>query len=136
MKVAQNVADVLERHVVLEVEGIDRMYLNVYVPQLQWEYGVVEFFRQHRKQAWASSALMSPISRRFVAGLEAYAKENGIEVVHFRRGQRKDDVMAERLKKFSGEEGIVFLGKAQRKRPCSAPRSVGTRRRANRTRGS
>jgi hypothetical protein len=115
MKVAQNVADVLERHVVLEVEGIDRMYLNVYVPQLQWEYGVVEFFRQHRKQAWASSALMSPISRRFVAGLEAYAKENGIEVVHFRRGQRKDDVMAERLKKFSGEEGIVFLGKAQEK---------------------
>ena len=51
MKVAQNVADVLERHVVLEVEGIDRIYLNVYVPQLQWEYGVVEFFREHRKQA-------------------------------------------------------------------------------------
>lgn len=115
MKVAQKVADVLERHVVLEVEGIDRMYLNVYVPQLQWEYGVVEFFREHRKQTWASSALMSPISRRFVAALEAYPKEKGIEVVQFRRGERKDEVMAERLKKFSGEEGIVFLGKAQEK---------------------
>lgn len=116
MKVAQSVADVLESHVVLEVEGIDRMYLNVYVPQLQWEYGVVQFFREHRKQPWASSALMNPISRRFVAALEAYAKENGIEVVQFRPGQRKDDVMAERLKKFSAEEGIVFLGKAQEKR--------------------
>ena len=115
MKAAQKVADVLERHVVLEVEGIDRMYLNVYVPQLQWEYGVVKFFREHHQQPWASSALMSPISRRFVAGLETYAKENGIEVVQFRRGQRKDEVMAERLKKFWGEEGIVFLGKAQEK---------------------
>ncbi len=115
MKLAQSVADVLEGHVVLEVEGIDRMYLNVYVPQLQWEYGVVEFFRKHRKQTWASSALMNPISRRFVAALEAYAKQNGIEVVQFRRGQRKDEVMAERLKKFSAEEGIVFLGKAQEK---------------------
>ncbi len=28
-------AEVLQKHVVLEVEGIDRMYLNVYVPRLQ-----------------------------------------------------------------------------------------------------
>ena len=28
----------LQEHVVLEVEGIDRMYLNVYVPQLQLIY--------------------------------------------------------------------------------------------------
>jgi hypothetical protein len=96
MKLAQNVAEVLDGHVTPEVEGIDRMYLNVYVPQLQCEHGVVQFFREHRKQAWASSALMNPISRRFVAALEAYVKENGIEVVQFRRGQRKDDVMAEK----------------------------------------
>jgi len=38
-------------------------------------------------------------------------------VVQFRRGERKDDVMAERLKKFSAEEGIVFIGKAQEKAP-------------------
>jgi hypothetical protein len=117
MKLAQNVAEVLDGHVTLEVEGIDRMYLNVYVPQLQCEHGVVQFFREHRKQAWASSALMNPISRRFVAALEAYVKENGIEVVQFRRGQRKDDVMAEKLKKFTAEEGVVFVGKAQEKAP-------------------
>lgn len=33
MKIAQSVAEVLAEHVVLELEGIDRMYLNVYVPQ-------------------------------------------------------------------------------------------------------
>jgi hypothetical protein len=35
MSVPQSVAEVLSKHVVLEVESIDRMYLNVYVPELQ-----------------------------------------------------------------------------------------------------
>jgi hypothetical protein len=35
MSVPQTVAEVLSKHVVLEVESIDRMYLKVYVPQLQ-----------------------------------------------------------------------------------------------------
>jgi hypothetical protein len=34
-----HVADVLAEHVAFEVECIDRMYLNVYVPQLQYAAG-------------------------------------------------------------------------------------------------
>ena len=115
MKIAQSVAGVLQDHVTLEVEGIDRMYLNVYVPQLQCEHGVVRFFKVHRNQPWASSALMSPMSRQFVAAMERFIKDEGIAVVQFRKGQRKDDVMADRLRKFDAEEGIVFVGKAQEK---------------------
>jgi hypothetical protein len=37
--IAQSVADILSHHVKLSVEGIDRMYLNVYVPWLQTEQG-------------------------------------------------------------------------------------------------
>ena len=33
--ITQSVADILSHHVKLSVEGIDRMYLNVYVPWLQ-----------------------------------------------------------------------------------------------------
>ena len=33
MSVPRTVAEVLHEHVTLEVEGIDRMYLNVYVPR-------------------------------------------------------------------------------------------------------
>lgn len=117
MKIAQNVADVLRNQVTLEVEGIDRMYLNVSVPQLQYEQGAVQFFREHRRQPWASSALMSPMSRQLVAKLERLIEEEGIEVVQFRKGQRKDDVMTERLRKFSAAEGIVLIGKAQEKTP-------------------
>src|SRR3989304_9692921 len=55
MRVPLNVAEVLTDHVVLEVESIDRMYLNAYVPQLQRELGVVSFFRFHRGYTFASS---------------------------------------------------------------------------------
>ncbi len=34
MSLPQTVAEVLREHVTLEVEGIDRMYLNVYVRQM------------------------------------------------------------------------------------------------------
>jgi hypothetical protein len=39
MTVPQSVATILREHVTLEVEGIDRLYLNVYVPKLQRELG-------------------------------------------------------------------------------------------------
>jgi hypothetical protein len=112
---AQSVADILKHHVKLSVEAIDRMYLNVYVPRLQTEQGIVWFFRNHRGQPLPSAALMSPISRRFVAALEGFVARHGIALVSFRKGQRKDDVMAEHLRKFQKEEGVVFVGKAQEK---------------------
>jgi hypothetical protein len=46
--VAQSVAELLADHVRLSVEGIDRMYLNVYVSRLRCAYGAVRFFRNHR----------------------------------------------------------------------------------------
>jgi hypothetical protein len=42
-KLAQSVAEVSADHLTLEVEGIDRMYLNVYVPPLPCEHGGVQF---------------------------------------------------------------------------------------------
>ena len=43
MSLSRSVAEVLREHVTLEVEGIDRMYLNVYVPALQRAGGVASF---------------------------------------------------------------------------------------------
>jgi hypothetical protein len=115
--IAQSVADILNHHVKLSVEGIDRMYLNVYVPQLQREQGVVRFFREHRGQPLPSAALMSPMSRNFVAKLEEFVSERQIPLVVFRKGERKDSVMAQHLRKFQQDEGVVFVGKAQEKTP-------------------
>jgi len=83
--IAQSVADILNHHVKLAVEGIDRMYLNIYVPQLQHEQGIVRFFREHRGLPVPSAAVMS---RNFVAKLEGYAAQHEVPLVQFRKGQR------------------------------------------------
>jgi hypothetical protein len=117
MSVSRSVADVLAEHVTLEVEGIDRMYLNVYVGPLQREGGVASFFRFHRGHQFASSALMDPISKTFIAAMEAFARRECVSIVQFRKGQRKDDIAAGYLKKFTDIEGVLFIGKAQEKTP-------------------
>lgn len=117
MSVPQTVSQILGQHVTFELECIDRMYLNVYVPALQCEPGVVKFFRSHRGHPFASSALMDPMTKDFVANIERFVKQEQIPVVQFRKGQRKDDVMAQHLARFDKPEGVVMLGKAQEKTP-------------------
>ena len=114
-KITQNVATILSEHVQLEIESLDRVYLNVYVPKLQHESGVVWFFRGHREQTFASSALMAPISTGFVKAIEAYAEEHGVPLLKFEHKVRKDDVAAAYRRKFTKTEGVVFIGKAQEK---------------------
>ena len=82
----RSVSEVLANHVSLETEGIDRMYLNVYVPQLQRDTGVAGFFRYHHGYQFVSSALMDPISKGFIAEMEAFAKQEQVPVVQFRKG--------------------------------------------------
>jgi hypothetical protein len=115
MSLPRTVGEILSDHTTLEVESIDRMYLNVYVPGLQSAGGVAYFFRSHRGQVFASSVLMAPISKAFVAAIEAFVAEHELPLIPFAKGQRKDDVMAEHLARFTGDEGILFVGKAQEK---------------------
>jgi len=60
---------------------------------------------------------MDPISKAFVAEMEAFAEREGVPVVLFRKGQRKDYIAAEHLKRFTKPEGVLFIGKAQEKTP-------------------
>jgi hypothetical protein len=118
MTVARSVADVLDDHVTLEVECIDRMFLNVYQPRLQHVNGVVAFFRGHRGAEFASSALMDPISKSFVAGIHRFCRDQRVPLVDFVRGQRKDDLAHEFLTVFEAAghtEGVLFVGRAQEK---------------------
>ena len=110
-----DVGTLLRRHVVLEVESIDRLYLNGYVPQLQTEGGVVGFFRGHRGQPFVSSALMGQMTEPFVRAIAEFAEEHGVAILTFAPGKRKDDVAKEQFAAYPFEEGVVFIGKAQEK---------------------
>ena len=117
MSLPQSVAEVIQKHVTLELECIDRMYLNVYVPALQHERGVACFFRFHRGATFASSALMDPISKAFLGQIATFCKDHDVPLISFEKKQRKDDVAAEYLAAFTQEEGVLFVGKAQEKTP-------------------
>jgi len=110
-----SLAEILHEHVTLEVESIDRMYLNVYIPNLQRESGASWFLKQQRKYPVASSAAMAPISRAFVEAIETYAKMHQVPLLTFEKGKRKDDIVAPYIKQAAGQEGIVLIGKAQEK---------------------
>src|SRR3954469_17263878 len=117
MTLPRTVAQVLNDHVTLEVEGIDRMDLNVYQPRLQTDRGVAAFFRFHRGETFASSALMDPISKSFIAAVERVVEQEQIPLLKFAKGQRKDDIAKHYHDQSSGTEGILFVGKAQEKTP-------------------
>lgn len=91
------------------------MYLNVYVPRLQIIEGVLGFIRNHRGHKVASTAMVEPITRAFVAAIERFAIDCNIPMVNFEKGQRKNDIAAGMRANFRAEEGVVFIGKAQEK---------------------
>ena len=123
MSLPHTVTDVLKNHVTLEVESIDCMYLNVYVPRLQTDAGVASFWRFHRGYRFASSVLMDPMSKKFLGKLEDYAQDHGVPILTFVKHERKDDVAKAHLAKFKQAEGVVFIGKAQEKaRVCRTER--------------
>lgn len=109
----RTIPDLLKEHVDLEVECIDRVYLNGYIPSLQHSGGLIYFMEQHRGQMIGSPALLGEISRSFVNELETYAVANDIPLIRFEKGQRKDDVAAGYRQRFTKDEGVVFIGVAQ-----------------------
>src|SRR5215469_16318641 len=90
-RLPQTVAGVLGKHVVLEVESIDRMYLNVIVRRLQILEGALRFIRQQRKAKVLSTNAVEPMTRAFVDAIGQFAEQNQIPMVCFQKGQRKDD---------------------------------------------
>ncbi len=129
MTLPRSVADVLSDHVAFEVEAIDRMYLNVWVPGLAHGGGVAGFFVGHRGYKYASTALMDPMTKAFVADIHHFVAAGNLELVHFGK-ERKDDITQRFLAGFGRDEGVLYVGRAQEKAMV-----WGTQRRRNRSPG-
>jgi len=125
------VADVLRDHVVLELDAIDRLYLNVYVPHRQTVRAVVGYLRVHRGQRFASTTAVVPMSEAFVRNIEQFVADQGIDLVAFKKRERKDDVTQKYLRSFRRNEGVLYVGKAQEK-----ARLMRTERRRSRVTGA
>ena len=115
MKITHSLAQLQKEHVVMELECIDRMYLNAYVPQLTSEGGIAAFCRGYLGHRFASTKQAVAMTNAFRKAIEAFIQREGLELVRFKKGQRKDNVLKEHLHRFKKPEGVIFVGVAQEK---------------------
>jgi hypothetical protein len=115
VKVPVTVGRLLEGHVGLDLECLDRIYLNGYVPGLQGSGQVVNFLTHHLGYPIASPAVFEKIGTRFRAEVRAFAAERGVPVVRFGKKDRKIEVMRPLLDRAAatGRPGVVAVGMAQ-----------------------
>lgn len=107
-----NVNDLLAGHVTLEVECLDRVYLNGYVPNLQVPGQVVTFLCDRVGAKIPSPALFNRIGLAFRKAVMAFAEDNDIPLVRFAKGDRKIDVIRPYLDAATAP-GVVAIGMAQ-----------------------
>lgn len=107
-----NVNDLLDRHVVLDLACLDRIYLNAYVPNLQVSGQVVMFMRDHLGMPIPSPAVMEKMGNRFRDNVHKYAARHQIPLVRFAKGDRHIDVIRPYLDKAT-RPGVVAIGVAQ-----------------------
>ena len=115
MAAVTTVNDLLDGHVSLDIECMDRIYLNGYVPNLQVGGQVVSFMTAHLKQPIPSPAIMEKIGTRFRRVVSAFAEAEHLPVVRFRKGDRKIEVMRRYLaaQAATGRSGVAAIGVAQ-----------------------
>ena len=113
MKLTHSLAQLQKEHVVLELECIDRMYLNAYVPKLTSEGGIAAFCRGYLGHRFASTKQAVAMTQAFVKSIETFIQREGLELVRFKKGQRKDAVLQPKLRRFKKQEGVIFVGVAR-----------------------
>jgi hypothetical protein len=93
MAATVTVNDVLDGHVGRDVECLDRIYLNGYVPNLQVGGQVVSFMTAHLGNPIPSPAILEKIGTAFRVAVDCFAADNKIAVVRFSKDDRKVEVM-------------------------------------------
>jgi hypothetical protein len=107
--------EVLSGHVQLDIECLDRVCLNAYVPVLQSSGQVVAFMTQHLGLPIPSPAIFDKIGQRFRRAVASFAEANGIPWIKFAKDDRKADVMAPYFKRAAVEgcSRVAAIGVAQ-----------------------
>jgi hypothetical protein len=83
-----NINDVLDGHVALEIDCVDRLYLNAYVPNLQVSGQVKRFLEEHLGNPIPSPAIIEKIGNRFRHDVKAFAATNQIPVLALKKPDR------------------------------------------------
>jgi hypothetical protein len=121
MAAVVNVNEVLDGHVSLEVDCVDRLYLNAYVPNLQVGGQVERFCKDHLGQPIASPAVIEKLGTRFRREVKAFAAANKIPILQLKKPDRSrwDDRKLDHVRPYldaaerAGHHGVVAIVAAQ-----------------------
>jgi len=111
----QPINGVLSGKITLDLECVDRVYLNGYVKYLQMAGGLVTFIREQFDWPIPSPQALRKMSAGFRNAVEEYAASQGLEIYAFKKGEAKDQIARAHLAQFEGDSGVVLIGKAQEK---------------------
>src|ERR1700756_390533 len=102
----------LRDHVKLRCRSIDRIFLQAYVPKLQAVGDVCTFLRWQRKYPIPSSAAFGKIGDAYVKAVYRFAESHHIPVVHFKKGEKKEQTALPYLEAAAreGKDRVVLIG--------------------------
>ena len=109
------VKEILTNKITLDIECVDRVYLNGYVKHLQLAGGLITFIREQMGFPIPSPMVLPPFTQAFRKAVEKYAQEQGLSIVDFAKGEDKDEKAQACLAKYNNKRGVVLIGKAQEK---------------------
>jgi hypothetical protein len=118
------IPELLDGHVTLEVECLDRLYLNGYIGKLATGTGLVFFMREQLDKPVPSPVVLGQISEKFREAVKALAERDGIPIYPFRHKEKKDDLANEFRRQRPVRDAIVFIGVAQEKAQAFNGRKV------------
>jgi len=106
--------EVLDGHVCLDLDCLDRLYLNGYLGQLQVGGQVIQFLT-HRGFKICSAACLQQIGEAFRRRVASFAEASHIPVVQLKAADRNIDVMRRYLDKAAatGRSQVAAIGVAQ-----------------------
>ncbi len=110
----------LRDHVTLTCRSVDRIFLQAYVPKLQTVGWVCQFLRWQRGYPIPSSSAFGKIGDEYVRQVHRFAEANGIPVVHFGKGDNKEEIarpLIDAAEAVGGDGRVVLIGIAQEKAP-------------------
>ena len=115
MAATVTVNDVLDGQVALDLECLDRIYLNAWVNNLQVGGQVVGFLTAHLGYPIPSPAIFDKIGTAFRRAVARFAEDEHIPVVRFTKTDRKIEKMRPYLaaQAKTGRSGVAAIGVAQ-----------------------
>jgi hypothetical protein len=114
---AVNINEVLDGHVALEIDCVDRLYLNAYVAKLQVPGQVARFLHDHLGQFLPSPATFEKIGNRFRRDVRRFAERHDIPILRLKKPDRTrwDDRKLDHVRPYlaaaedDGRYGVVAI---------------------------